>query len=264
MARGTRNSSEIVKHVLTDANAEIVLAAQKAGHAFDHRGIKGDERAAALHQFFIDRLPSAFGVTKGEAVDYKDGKSGQLDLIIYEKTGASPIEKGRENLLLPCESLYAVIEVKSILSADELEKAFVAGSKIRRLRPFKKAFVASRKEGAAADPDTYRCLYIVFALTTNLSEKDWLEKEFDRLKNISLEKKIPLDTIDRLVVLNRGIINPAGGMGKTEEDDDGSVFLEFFFHVVNFLRRESGRRPPVDWQVYTERYAKGWKKIVGA
>lgn len=261
MARGTRHASEVFKAVLTDANAEIVLAGKKAGHAFTHKGIRGDERAAALHQFFSDKLPAAFGVTKGEAIDYRDRKSGQLDLIIYEKADASPIEKGKENLLLPCESLYAVVEVKSILSREEAGKALEAAAKIRSLRPFKKEFVAARKEGAAVRPDSYRCLYVLFALATDLSEDGWIEKEFKRLQELSSEKKVPLDVIDRLVVLDRGMINPASGVGKTQKDDESIIFLEFFFHLVNFLRREGGRRPPIDWQVYTERYAKGWQKI---
>lgn len=261
MARGTRHSSAIFKSVLADANAGIVLASQKAGHAFTHKGIRGDERAMALHQFFIDRLPASFGVAKGEAVDYRDRKSGQLDLIIYEKSDASPIEKGGENLLLPCESVYAVIEVKSILTREETGKALDAGSKIRRLRPFKQKFVAARTDGAAAQPDSFRCLYVVFALATDLSEDDWLHKEFSRLEEVSAEKKIALDVIDRVVVLNRGMVNPMSGVGKTQNSEEDIVFLDFFFHVVNFLRREAGRRPPIDWQAYTERYAHGWQKI---
>lgn len=261
MSRGSRRPSEIFKSVLADANAEIVLAGQKAGHAFTHKGIRGDERAAALHQFLIDKLPAAFGVAKGEAVDYRDQKSGQLDLIIYEKSDAAPIEKGKENLLLPCESLYAVVEVKSILNREESGKALEAGAKIRALRPFKKQFVAARKDGAAADPDSFRCLYVVFALATDLSEDQWIEKEFKRLKELSVEKNVSLDVIDRLVVLNRGMIGPESGVGKTQQDDESTIFLEFFFHLANFLRREARRRPPIDWQVYTERNAKGWQKI---
>ena len=261
MPRGSRYSSEIFRNVLNDANAELGLAARKAGRAFRHRGIIGDERAVALQRFFSDRLPAAFGISTGEAMDFADRKSGQLDLIIYEKASAAPIEKGGVHLLLPCESLYVVIEVKSVLNRLEAGKALEAAKKVRVLRPFKKQFVSTRKDGEPADKESFRCLYILFAFNTNIAKKNWLKKEYQRLNELSVKKKIPLDLIDRLIVLDRGMFIPGDSVGKTQNGGRDIIFLEFFLHVMNFIRRESKGRPPVDWQVYSERTVKGWSRI---
>jgi hypothetical protein len=48
---------------------------------FEHNGIRGDEHAASLARFFRERLPDKFGVEKGEAIDYRDTRTGQVDFV---------------------------------------------------------------------------------------------------------------------------------------------------------------------------------------
>ena len=84
MSRGTRRPSEVFKAVLREAQEEVIGASRKAA-VFQHRGVRGDERAAAIAKFLRERLPDAFGVCKGEAIDYLDNRSGQLDIMVYHK-----------------------------------------------------------------------------------------------------------------------------------------------------------------------------------
>jgi hypothetical protein len=259
--RGTRNASEIFKAVLADARREILLGGDRAA-AFQHRGIKGDERAAALGQFLRERLPSRFGVGKGEVIDCRDHRSGQLDVIVYDKASCAPISVQAENVLLPCEALYVVVEVKSILTATELKKSFKAARAIRQLRPFKSHFVGPRASGEAADDGAHRCMYLIVAYTSDLANKtDWAQKEFSRAATSAATETAPLDTVDRIVVLDRGMINPGAGKGIWDEFRPESFFLNAYLHIVNFVTRESKRRPPVDWQMYGSRKQKGWKQL---
>jgi uncharacterized protein DUF6602 len=146
MSRGTRRPSEVFKAVLREAQEEVIGASRKAA-VFQHRGVRGDERAAAIAKFFRERLPDAFGVCKGEAIDYLDNRSGQLDITVYYKQSSVPVSKQEENMLIPCEGLYCAIEVKSVLSQDELEKAFLGAARLHGLMPFKGEFVSSRRAG---------------------------------------------------------------------------------------------------------------------
>lgn len=123
MPRGTRHPSDVFRKVLADARQEVLLGGKKAG-AFEHHGIRGDERAAVVSAFLRQRLPARFGVGKGEVLDYIDGRTGQLDLILYDAASCGPLSVQAENLLLPCEALYAAIEVKTILSGSERAKAY--------------------------------------------------------------------------------------------------------------------------------------------
>jgi len=261
MPRGTTTPSEVFRKVLADARQEVLMASSKAG-AFQHHGIRGDERAAGLARFLHEHLPKRFGVGKGEVLDYRDARTGQLDIILYDAVGCGPLSVQSENLLLPCEALYAIIEVKSILTGTELDKAYAAAEKVRRLSPFKAQFVARRRTGSSAEADAHRCMYIVFGYTSDLrNDSEWLDKEYARITQAASRSKADLDCVDRVVVLDRGIINPSAGRGKSVSGDDQSVFLDAYLHLVNFLARESRRREPVDWQIYGPRTAQGWRQL---
>lgn len=100
VARGTRRPSEVLKAVLRNAQ-EMVIGESRRAAAFQHKGIRGDERSAALATFLRERLPDAFGVCKGEAIDYRDQRSGQLDLIIYHKQSCVAVSKQVEKHVDP-------------------------------------------------------------------------------------------------------------------------------------------------------------------
>ena len=92
MKRSTRNPSKVFQKVLADAEDKLSLTANSASN-FRHRGIRGDERADALTQFLATHLPQTFATGKGEAIDYLDTRTGQLDLFIYDSATASPAQK---------------------------------------------------------------------------------------------------------------------------------------------------------------------------
>lgn len=260
MPRGTRDPSDVFRDVLDEAANKLALSSREAA-TFEQHGIKGDERAAALASFLREHLPGAFDVKKGEAIDFSDARTGQLDLVIFDRNGSAPILVGKENVLLPCESVYVVVEVKTTLTQDELDGAYRSALKVRSLKPFKSRFVGSRSDGAAADDDAYRCLYVVFAYSTNLGPDGWLPKEFKRVELAAQGSRVDVDLIDLVVVLDRGTISPGSATGKSVDQDDRSVFLEFYLHVVNFINRERARRPSVDWQVYSARSSPGWVRL---
>ncbi|ABD69055.1 hypothetical protein Rfer_1321 [Rhodoferax ferrireducens T118] len=257
MPRGSTRPSVIFTAVLDAAARQLHIASSEAA-AFRHTGIRGDERAAALASFLRRHLPSNLGVAKGEAIDFLDRRTGQLDILIYDADMAAPISTQSENVLIPAESLLAVIEVKTTLTQNDLNGCYMASRKVRAIRPFKQSFVAAREEGRPAEDGNFRCMYIVFSYETNLSAEDWLNKEFKRLELAATSVKGKLNLIDVVYVLNRGMIRPAKNAGKTNDKDELNMFLEFYLHLVNFLRREMPRRPAMDWQAYSSKTSRGW------
>lgn len=250
MKRATRNPSTVFRAVLERAEDQLQLDALAAAD-FQHRGIRGDERAQSLSAFLSTHLPSVFRVGKGEAIDYRDTRTGQLDLCIYDAASASPIQSLGENILVPAEGLFAVIEVKSVLSRAEIGKCVSAAKRVRSLKPFKREFSAPSTTGVAPS-DVVRCPYIVFAYSTDLGDLDWAQKEYDRLKQCATHEQVPLDIVDRLLVLDRGLIRPQEAVVRMRDESEG-IFLDFFIHLINFLMRERKRRPPIDWTAYSAR-----------
>ena len=155
MPRGSSLPSEVFKAVLDSAARQLHIASSEAS-AFKHTGIRGDERAAALANFLRQHLPSNIGVSKGEAIDFRDRRTGQLDILIYDADMCAPISSQSENVLVPAESLLAVIEVKTTLTQKDLNGCFIAARKVRAIRPFKQSFVPAREEGKPAEDGNFR------------------------------------------------------------------------------------------------------------
>ena len=257
MPRGTRNPSQVFAAVIEQAKARLEIEA-KGAEAFQHKGVRGDERVAPLSTFLQRRLPDRFAVAEGEAIDFQDSRTGQLDLIVYDAHASAAVSEGGKNLLIPAEALYAVLEVKTTLTQIELNKCYSHAAKVRRLKPFKKPFVAPRAGGSPIGHGESRCLYVIFSYFTDLGSSNWLGKEYARIESAASLANCSVAAVDRLLVLSEGIILPDAAKGKAEQESPVSTFLEFYLHLANFINRESRRRPPVDWQVYSSRTSKGW------
>lgn len=254
--RSTRSPSKIFANVLGQAEKRLLLDAEKAEN-FGHKGLRGNERAAALKAFLEERLPAIYAVGSGEAIDFRDHSTGELDLFIYDRSTAAPIQNSTESTLIPAESLYAVIEVKTTLSQDELNKCVKAAARVRKLKPFKTNFHPAATDGQVFR-NHYRCPYYVFSYHSNLAEQNWAEKELLRLSIAAKSEGCSMDVIDQLFVLDRGCILPSKAMAL--EDSERGVFLDFYVHLLNFLTRERARRPNIDWTAYTSR--RTWRKLI--
>ncbi len=229
-------------------------------------GSKGNARAAGVAEFLMNRLPTAYGVQcRGEAVDFLDNRSGEIDIIIYDKSRNALLSE--DPLWVPAEAVLACIEVKSKLTKAELLKTFQGAKLLTTLRPFGNRFILEdvgvgenlltpsgkqRKKLVRS-----RCFQTLFAYDTDLVKQGWLLNEWSRVQAAAIECSCPVTSIDRILVIGRGLITPSARAG-TEVSEFASVFHQWFIHLANFLERENGRRPPLDWQKYTKRKIPGW------
>jgi hypothetical protein len=270
MVRSARRTNLSVGSVLEEAEQNLLSAFVKSTKTV-HNGLKGDARASSVADFLRKRLPSGYGVEcKGEVVAYLDQRSGEIDVVIYDRVRNAVLSE--DPLWVPAESLLGFVEVKSTLTVDELRKSFLAAKKISSLRPFKRNFTLAgpgRSKHRASDsvpdagevPGSLRCFRTIFAFGTNLSDVDWLTKEWERIQAVTKEIGCKPTLIDRVLVLNRGMINPPSVSG-TDSFESSSAFQQWFINLANFLARENGRRPPVDWQIYTRKHQPGWKTLI--
>jgi len=79
----------------------------------------GNERQEFIDKFLSEVLPTPFRFGTGDATDKNGNKSGQLDVVIEFPFGPSlPIVGGTNSRLYLAETVAAVIEVKSNISAQ--------------------------------------------------------------------------------------------------------------------------------------------------
>ena len=104
MSRGSKKGSKIFTNTLLDSEQELWHAWTKATR-FGHTVIRGDERELGVRNFLSDKLPDTYKVVKGEAVDFKDNRTNQLDIMIYDHIRNAPLaaDSGRNQPPIPAK-----------------------------------------------------------------------------------------------------------------------------------------------------------------
>ncbi len=254
-------ASKTFDQLLSDAEEQLWLGFKRAG-AKRHTVLRGGSREEALADFLTAQLPSRFAVTQGEAVDAKENRTTQLDVIVYDRNLTAPLLSEKSGDLLPAEALLAVVEVKSTLTKAELEKCARAARSLSALQPYGKQFLPPRKAGEAAVDGQPRCLYSVIAFSSDLGETDWAKKEWRRLHAATKAASVDVDRVDRVLVLDRGMLVPPWGRARVSPDQGKGMLREWFLHVTNFLVREASRRPGFDFERYgRKRKNPNWQEL---
>jgi hypothetical protein len=87
---------------------------------FDHSGERGEFREQIISQLLRPFLPNCFGLGTGEIFSSDGNTSHQIDIVIYDTVYSNVLFKSGPKSIFPCESVYGEIEVKSMLSSEEL------------------------------------------------------------------------------------------------------------------------------------------------
>ncbi|WP_420831074.1 DUF6602 domain-containing protein [Agromyces chromiiresistens] len=246
--------SQPVSYLLKTAE-ERLWADFKAAGAFDHRPTVGTSREDALIDFLRRRLPTRFGVARGEVIDIGGKRTGQVDVVIFDQHMNVPLNADTGgSVLLPAEALLAAIEVKTTLTKEESRKALVGAQKLYQLQPWGSSWGWVRRgDSAAAKP---RVLATCLALDSDLTS-DWSVDELLRLRRVASDQSVHVAHLHSVAVLSRGMIRPAEGLVALEPDHRGVLGM-WYFALLGFLVREADRRAPVPWSYYEEAVDRKW------
>lgn len=84
----------------------------------EHMGLRGSSRENILREYIRQLLPQKFAVGNGIITDVNGTQSKQQDFFVYD-TFNSPIFLHMESsCVIPVESVYATVEVKSTLTKE--------------------------------------------------------------------------------------------------------------------------------------------------
>ncbi len=225
--------------------------------AIHHSLSKGEQREEPVRNFLLSSLPDTFGLTKGEAIDLDGKHSRQIDILIYNRIRDFAMI-GNDFSIMPIESVLATIEVKSLLNRTEAEKTLRAAFELRSMKPFRKPFL---KRSRGAEAQGCRLFQTVFAYGSDLKKEGWAQSEYSRIQGLANEMKLDPTIIDRIYVVNRGIINCENGNAAEDDGDSARSLMYFYMHLLNFLSREDGRRRRAPYLDYAGRLTQGWKRL---
>lgn len=115
--------------------AESLMARYRQTGAVSANTNLGDAREVLLRGFLDAVIPPHISVGRGEVWDSEGNRSGQLDVVLArDDSPRLPLGDGKEVSAFIVEGVYAVVEVKSNLTTENLEDSL---SKLRRVAQLK-------------------------------------------------------------------------------------------------------------------------------
>ena len=221
---------------LLRAKIKSAIEQARAASAFTHQGVKGAVLEILIGELFKPLLPSDIGVGTGQIIDsYKSPMSGQIDIILFDRSILPPVLIDEKTGIFPIESVLYTIEVKTTLNATELSSAHEAA---KRLMKFGYLPGLQDETGKEKNHPVEKARSVIFALGSDLSGTRLNEAQ--RYKNLYGEESAHLQAI---CVVGREYWYDNGehwrGLEHTNEYDE---VLAFIGGVTNTYKEVSKSR----------------------
>lgn len=161
----------------------------------EHNGVKGSAREDLLKDYLKKLLPEKYSITSGIIIDNNQNQSKQQDFIIHDAFNCPSFFKTESNSILPIESVYATIEIKSTLDYSTLEQSVKNIESVRNLNKLPNRNIISNRYN-----DVYP-LGFVFAYSSNYSLEQ-IQKRLSEL-NEDIDARYQISIV---CILDKGLI----------------------------------------------------------
>lgn len=220
----------------------------------NHTGELGASREELLKSYIKQFLPEKFKVGRGIIVDSDEHQSRQQDFIIYDAFNSPAALLMDSVQVLPIESVYCTIEVKSTINKTELSKCIENIKSVRTLKP---CVIHNLPIQLAT---TNKTLGFVFAYTSDTSIESLLDNFYELNQNVDLDSQISM-----ICILNKGLIlrtynskigniclvpEPKTTMGYCKNSLEYNFYL-FYLLLMNALN--GMQNLPPDLMTYAEK-----------
>jgi hypothetical protein len=199
-----------------------------------HEGEKGRNNEAILREFLKDNLPTRYTVSTGKVVAAGGRMSGQVDLIVHDRLFTPAFIVAKEWSLVPIESVFCVISVKTTLSKPELADAMKSIESVRSLpRTAAMAQIGHRFQ-LVPENEVLRPRAFVLSFKTSWRSLASCQKAFTTLLDSIHDDNRP----NGVCIINKGfLLRRAYTTTVTPHPEQG--LLHFFL----FLVRTMGKMP---------------------
>lgn len=170
--------SQLPNEILRNELKKEIKGALKAYHdasALDHSGLRGRVREITAEKLIKPIISPGIEIGTGKITDSTGTLSAETDLVIYSRQTLLPLIYGHSTGLFPVESCVYAIEVKSQLTATELQTSIEKFKRLRSLRYLESFYPLN-----FINPIGPACSFVIpalFAFSTDLSENGKTEIE---------------------------------------------------------------------------------------
>jgi len=122
-----------LENLLAGLHDDIEQRLATARKAMGHPVAKGDASEGAWLELLKTHLPTRYAVEKAFVVDSNGKFSDQLDVVVFDRQYSPLIFAYQGQTIIPAESVYAVMEAKQSINADQVKYAQAKIASVRRL-----------------------------------------------------------------------------------------------------------------------------------
>lgn len=195
-----------------NANENNLLAISRIPANSGHSLHKGTPREAFIKEFLQNHLSELMGFGTGEIIDCNSQpgqQRNQVDIVLYKKNYPKLDFGGGINGFF-AESVVATIEVKSVLTEQELATAF---DSIRNTKSLQRNIVTSFYSGYQP-PGIFSCVVAYDGPANMTTVYQWINRYVQRnnitMPNMAPDLKsrltVPSPLADLIVVLGKGFV----------------------------------------------------------
>jgi len=221
----------------------LISAVHKARRSYadaalvDHTGLRGRVREIVTGELLSTVMPAQFKIGTGKIVDSNGVQSSETDVIVYNDSLLPSILYSERDGIFPVEACFLALEVKSRLTATELDDALAKANRLRSLSY--QSGIFDQKHQALQHVMT-PAIPALFAFESDLAGKSELERYAERDPDW---KKNPL--IRAMCVVGRGYwwydLDPNRWLEHPPTDDAEEV-VEFLALAANTVIHSFSRR----------------------
>lgn len=217
----------------------IIIEKAKIAGSIGHSTSTGSEREELVRLFLKDHLPGRYEISNGIIRDKANNRCDEMDCIIYDRNKHPKLYKHEGLNVLPCESIYGTIEIKSNLKMPDLSDCFKKALSFDRLiiplgsRSVEELRPGTEKVGTYLSPSIP---FFIFSFDG--------PKHETLVSNImKIIKKEPIDVrhlpraiyVGAKYCLTLGVTNSKRQPGYVVNNEKKNPLLNFFLSVFNTI-----------------------------
>jgi hypothetical protein len=249
-----------VRHYFEAVSKQMSAQVRAVSASLRHAGMKGASNEEIIRGFLRHYLPGRYALGQGKIVDFSGKESKQVDIIIFGATNAAPLYVDDINIVIPIESVYAVLEVKTTLVRRALTEAVNNILSVHSLdMPEEYALV----RGGAVSKSRPRNYYPKgFVLAVDGGRSTSIASLFKQYVEFVRKQEIGFPVIICCAILNEGyFIDVPGTHGwpseaYLQEDASEDTLLMFFLSLIETLRLME-QRSALPWEMYLNPWGRG-------
>lgn len=198
-----------IKNYFTTISKKIQLESDLIAKSFStHRPSSGQNKEKLVLELLERSLPSRYVVDSGLIVDSEGGHSHETDLLIADGLNDFSFFSKTFKSIWFVESVYAAIEIKSMLGSAELDDA------IEKCRCFKKL---KRKFDESTKPQITDSLFAIWGFEC-CSNESMKKSVSEKISNIPVDEQPDIIVVSNRLFMRMGLYREFTEYGQENSD----------------------------------------------